>query len=83
MRYGLRDGRDSTTADPEAPDYTLCDLATDAAAFADTLGGGPRTSQGSGVGGMVAQVAVLDHPGAFSVLTLVGTRTVSPAPPDG
>jgi pimeloyl-ACP methyl ester carboxylesterase len=31
---------------------------------------------------MVAQVAVLDHPGAFSALTLVGTRAVSPGPPD-
>jgi pimeloyl-ACP methyl ester carboxylesterase len=33
-------------------------------------------------GGMVAQVAVLDHPGAFSALTLVGTRAVAPGPPD-
>ncbi|MDH6145269.1 pimeloyl-ACP methyl ester carboxylesterase [Kitasatospora sp. GP30] len=31
---------------------------------------------------MVAQVAVLDHPGAFSALTLVGTRAVAPGPPD-
>jgi pimeloyl-ACP methyl ester carboxylesterase len=27
---------------------------------------------------MVAQVAALDHPGAFSALTLVGTRAVAP-----
>jgi pimeloyl-ACP methyl ester carboxylesterase len=27
-------------------------------------------------------VAVLDHPGAFSALTLVGTRAVAPGPPD-
>ncbi|MFE5889530.1 alpha/beta hydrolase [Streptomyces sp. NPDC056462] len=33
-------------------------------------------------GGMVAQVAVLDHPGAFSALTLVGTRAVAPGAPD-
>ena len=31
---------------------------------------------------MVAQVAVLDHPGKFSALTLVGTRAVAPGPPD-
>jgi pimeloyl-ACP methyl ester carboxylesterase len=43
--------------------------------------GGLRTSR-IGVGGMVAQVAVLDHPGAFSALTLVGTRAVAPGPPD-
>jgi hypothetical protein len=31
---------------------------------------------------MVAQVAVLDHPGAFSALILVGTRAVAPGRPD-
>lgn len=31
---------------------------------------------------MVAQVAVLDHPDASSVLTLVGTRSVAPGPVD-
>ncbi len=31
---------------------------------------------------MVAQVATLDHPGAFSALTLAGTRPVAPGPVD-
>jgi len=31
---------------------------------------------------MVAQVAALDHPGAFSALTLAGTRPVAPGPVD-
>ncbi len=31
---------------------------------------------------MVAQVAALDHPGAFSALTLAGTRAVAPGKPD-
>ncbi|EFL39437.1 conserved hypothetical protein [Streptomyces griseoflavus Tu4000] len=31
---------------------------------------------------MVAQVAALDHPDAFSALTLVGTRAVAPGPAD-
>jgi pimeloyl-ACP methyl ester carboxylesterase len=31
---------------------------------------------------MVAQVAALDHPGAFSALTLAGTRVVAPGKPD-
>ena len=35
-----------------------------------------------GVGGMVAQVAALDHPNAFSALTLAGTRPVAPGRPD-
>lgn len=82
VRYDLRDSGESTTTDPEAPAYTLRDLAADAAALADALGGEPAHLAGLGVGGMVAQVAALDHPGAFSALTLVGTRAVAPGPPD-
>ncbi|MFD8223060.1 alpha/beta fold hydrolase [Streptomyces massasporeus] len=82
VRYDLRDSGESTTTDPLAPAYTLRDLAADAAALAHALGDGPAHLAGIGVGGMVAQVAVLDHPGAFSALTLVGTRPVAPGPPD-
>ncbi|MEU9080215.1 alpha/beta fold hydrolase [Kitasatospora sp. NPDC004745] len=82
VRYDLRDSGESTTADPQAPAYTLRDLAADAAALAGALGGAPAHLGGIGVGGMVAQVAVLDHPGAFRALTLVGTRPVAPGPPD-
>ncbi len=82
VRYDLRDSGQSTTADPDAPAYTLRDLAGDAAALTDTLGGRPAHLAGIGVGGMVAQVAALDHPGVFSALTLVGTRPVAPGPPD-
>jgi pimeloyl-ACP methyl ester carboxylesterase len=82
VRYDLRDSGESTTAEPEAPVYSLRDLAADAAALADALGGGPAHLAGIGVGGMVAQVAALDHPGAFSALTLAGTRAVAPGPPD-
>lgn len=82
VRYDLRDSGGSTTADPEAPRYTLRDLAADAAALVDALGGRPAHLAGIGVSGMVAQVAALDHPSAFSALTLVGTRAVAPGPPD-
>jgi pimeloyl-ACP methyl ester carboxylesterase len=41
VRYALRDSGESTTADSGAPAYTLRDLAADAAALADVLGGGP------------------------------------------
>ncbi len=83
VRYDLRDSGESTTADPETPAYTLRDLAADAAALVEALGGAPAHLAGIGVGGMVAQVAALDHPGAFSALTLVGTRSVAPGPHDG
>jgi pimeloyl-ACP methyl ester carboxylesterase len=82
VRYDLRDSGESTTVNPDAPAYTLRDLAADAAALVDRLGGRPAQLAGVGVGGMVAQVAALDHPRAFSALTLVGTRPVAPGPPD-
>jgi pimeloyl-ACP methyl ester carboxylesterase len=82
VRYDLRDSGESTTFDPDAPTYTLRDLAADAAALAATLGGAPAHLAGIGVGGMVAQVTVLDHPDSFSALTLVGTRAVAPGPSD-
>jgi pimeloyl-ACP methyl ester carboxylesterase len=78
VRYDLRDSGASTTVDPEAPAYTLRDLADDAAALAHELDDRPAHLAGIGVGGMVAQVAALDHPEAFSALTLVGTRPVAP-----
>ncbi|MFF2118712.1 alpha/beta fold hydrolase [Kitasatospora sp. NPDC058184] len=82
VRYDLRDSGESTMTDPRAPGYTLRDLAADAAALAHALGGAPAHLAATGVGGMVAQVAALDHPGAFSALTLVNTRAVAPGPPD-
>ncbi|MGW5010135.1 alpha/beta fold hydrolase [Streptomyces sp. LKA04] len=82
VRYDLRDSGESTTEDPEAPAYTLRDLARDAAALAHALTDAPAHLAGIGVGGMVAQVAALDHPEAFSALTLAGTRAVAPGPVD-
>ena len=78
VRYDLRDSGASTTVDPGAPTYTLRDLAADAAALARELDDRPAHLAGIGVGGMVAQVAALDHPDAFSALTLAATRPVAP-----
>lgn len=82
VRYDLRDCGASTTLDPDNPQYDLRDLATDAAALVGALGAGTAHLGGVGVGGMVAQVAALDHPDVFSALTLVGTRPVAPGPVD-
>ena len=49
VRYDLRDSGESTTTNPEAPTYTLRDLAADAAALSDALGGGPAHLAGIGV----------------------------------
>ena len=78
VRYDLRDSGASITVDPNAPAYTLRDLAADAAALARELDDRPAQLAGIGVGGMVAQVAALDHPEAFAALTLAGTRPVAP-----
>src|SRR6266511_1247410 len=77
VRYDLRDCGTSTTVNPKAPAYKLRDLAADAAALARELDDRPAHLAGIGVGGMVAQVAALDHPDAFSALTLAGTRPVA------
>ena len=82
VRYDLRDSGASLTVDPEAPTYTLRDLAADATALARELDDRPAHLAGIGVGGMVAQVAALDHPEAFAALTLAGTRPVAPGPVD-
>jgi pimeloyl-ACP methyl ester carboxylesterase len=82
VRYDLRDSGASSTGDPGAPAYTLRDLAADAAALARGLDDRPAHLAGIGVGGMVAQVAALEDPGAFSALTLAGTRPVAPGPAD-
>ncbi|WP_435737567.1 alpha/beta hydrolase [Cellulosimicrobium sp. PMB13] len=82
VRYDLRDSGASTTVDPAAPAYTLRDLAADAAALARELDDRAAHLAGIGVGGMVAQVAALDHPAAFRALTLAGTRPVAPGPVD-
>lgn len=82
VRYDLRDSGASTTRDPADPAYTLRDLAADAAALVEALGAATAQLGGVGVGGMVAQVAALDHPAVFSALTLVATRPVAPGPVD-
>ncbi|MBF6209673.1 alpha/beta hydrolase [Nocardia puris] len=82
VRYDLRDAGASTTLDPDNPAYDLRDLAADAAALVRTLGAGTAHLAGIGVGGMVVQVAALDHPDTFRALTLVGTRPVAPGPVD-
>lgn len=82
VRCDLRDAGVSTRGDLDAPDYTLRDLAADAAALAGTLGEGSVHLAGIGISGMVAQVAAVDHPGAFSALTVIGSRPVAPGPVD-
>src|SRR5512142_1035445 len=63
VRYDLRDAGRSTFVDPDAPAYDLRDLVTDASELLVALGLGRTHVVGMGVGGFVAQLLALDHPG--------------------
>ncbi|TDC40815.1 alpha/beta hydrolase [Actinomadura sp. KC345] len=82
IRYDLRDTGRSTTADPEAPEYTLRDLAADAAGVLDAFGLPAAHIAGFGVGGWIAQLLALDHPARVTTLTLIATRPTAPGPSD-
>lgn len=82
VRCDLRDAGASDRGDLTAPNYTLRDLAADAAELARTYDERPAHLAGIGISGMVAQVAALDYPESFSALTLIGTRPVAPGPVD-
>jgi pimeloyl-ACP methyl ester carboxylesterase len=82
IRYDLRDTGRSTTVDPDAPGYTLRDLVTDAAGLLAALGLPRAHVAGFGVGGWIAQLLALDHPGRVTALTLIATRPNPPGPVD-
>ncbi|NUP47874.1 MAG: alpha/beta hydrolase [Catenulispora sp.] len=82
VRYDLRDAGRSTYVDPDAPGYDLRDLVTDASELLTALGLGRAHVVGMGVGGFVAQLLALDHPGQVASLTLVSSRPVAPGPVD-
>ena len=82
VRYDLRDAGQSTFVDPDAPAYNLRDLVTDASELLVALDLGRTHVVGLGVGGFIAQLLALDHPGQVASLTLVSTRPVAPGPVD-
>ena len=82
VRYDLRDAGQSTFVDPDAPAYDLRNLVTDASELLVALDLGRTHVVGVGVGGFIAQLLALDHPGQVASLTLVSTRPVAPGPVD-
>jgi pimeloyl-ACP methyl ester carboxylesterase len=80
IRYDHRDTGQSISYPPGEPGYTGDDLVADAAALLGVLGVGRAHVVGQSMGGALAQVLALDHPGCVASLTLVATSPAGPEP---
>jgi pimeloyl-ACP methyl ester carboxylesterase len=78
IRYDFRDTGRSVTYEPGSPGYTGSDLVEDAIGLLDALGVRAAHLAGISMGGALAQVAALKHPGRVASLTLIATSPVSP-----
>lgn len=65
-------------APPPAVPYTLADMAGDAVAVLDAVGAPAAHVVGASMGGMIAQVAAIDHPGRVLTLTSIMSTTGAP-----
>jgi pimeloyl-ACP methyl ester carboxylesterase len=73
IRYDHRDTGRSTTHPPGEPPYTLRDLAADVTGVLDALGIASAHLVGISLGGMIAQLTVLEQAARVASLTLVAT----------
>jgi pimeloyl-ACP methyl ester carboxylesterase len=80
LRYDHRDTGRSTTCPPGEPNYTISDLRDDLIGVLDAFGIERAHLVGLSMGGGLAQLAALEHPGRVASLTLIAT---SPAGPSG
>jgi pimeloyl-ACP methyl ester carboxylesterase len=78
IRYDSRDAGRSASHEPDAPPYTLRDLAADAVGLLDTLSLPSAHVVGMSLGGSIGQLLALDHPERVASLTLA-----SSTPADG
>jgi pimeloyl-ACP methyl ester carboxylesterase len=80
LRYDHRDTGRSTTCPPGEPNYTISDLRDDLIGVLDAFAIERAHLVGLSMGGGLAQLAALEHPGRVASLTLIAT---SPAGPSG
>lgn len=73
IRYDNRDTGRSTTCEPGQPNYGLEDMAADAVSVLDAYGIGQAHLMGMSLGGMLAQIVALRHPGRVRSLVLLAT----------
>lgn len=87
LRYDSRDCGRSTWLEgapcpDDAPPYTLSDLAKDAVGLLDALGIAKANVVGFSMGGCVAQVMAIEHPGRVqSLVPLMSTSRAADLPP--
>jgi pimeloyl-ACP methyl ester carboxylesterase len=82
IRYDHRDTGRSITYPPGAPQYTMRDLVTDAVCLLDAFDLAVAHLAGMSMGGGIAQLVALDHPGRVASLTLISTSLAEPDEPD-
>jgi len=82
VRYDQRDTGRSTSYAPGTLSYSLEDLADDAVAVLDAYGVGEAHLAGMSLGGILAQIVAIKHPGRVRSLTLVASERHAPADPE-
>lgn len=82
IRYDNRDTGQSTTRPPGPPHYSLDDMAEDAVAILDAYGNDRAHLVGMSLGGMIAQIVALAHPGRVATLTAISSGRVDEDDPD-
>lgn len=82
IRYDNRDTGQSTTRPPGPPHYSLDDMAEDAVAILDAYGIDRAHLVGMSLGGMIAQIVALAHPGRVATLTAISSGRVDEDDPD-
>lgn len=73
IRYDSRDTGLSTFYEPGRPPYTMDDMAEDAMRILDGYGIEGAHLVAMSLGGVIAQIAALAHPGRVKTLTLIST----------
>jgi pimeloyl-ACP methyl ester carboxylesterase len=77
IRYDHRDTGRSVSYEPGAPRYTGRDLVEDAMGVLDAVEVASAHVVGMSMGGALAQIVALDHPGRVTSLTLISTSPVT------
>lgn len=86
VRVDARDAGRSPRSGPDGPSYSLHDMAGDVVELLDALGLEAAALAGISQGGLVAQIAAVEHPARVSGLVLISTTPLGddlPGPVEG